>query len=230
MSLDSHDDNQLQSAFANAGRHPGQFPVTIETPRLILREHEPSDAKRILEISRTPGFFYYCFDGTPEKVEEFLKEAERTQKPDPKTGMRENHMMAVIVKDTGELIGHACIQRVDYVEGVDYEPNYFIDPAHQGAGYGPEALCNMIDFAFRELGQTALTSTQHPDNTKAIALAERHYGFKNIGEVEIDTVVGKQPRLLSMTTAEDFYAIRANDKRPMFLRSLAPQGPASGPT
>jgi RimJ/RimL family protein N-acetyltransferase len=228
MSLESQPHNQLQSTFTNnAGRIAAHFPVTIETPRLILREHEPADVDRILEISRAPDFFYYCFDGTREKAEDFIREALRTQEADPATGMRENHMMAVVLKETGKVIGHACIQRADYVPGIDYEPNYFIDPAEQGKGYGPEALCNMIDFAFTALGQTALTSTQHPGNLKAIALAEKLYGFRNIGEVQIDTVAGRQPRLLSQTTAGDFYALRAHDKRPMFLHS--PPAPSTAP-
>ncbi len=192
----------------------------IETPRLILREHRLDDVQRIYEISCQPGFVYYRLDGTREAAEMLVRDAIKKQEGDMETGRRDHFLVAVVLKDTsasGTVIGQALIQRADHLPEVKYEPGYFIDPIHQGKGYGPEALCNMIDFAFNELQQDRLTSTQHPDNHKAISLAERYYGYRTIGEIEIDTVHGPEPRLLSVTTSADFYRLRNDDHDQMFL-------------
>ena len=67
---------------ANAGPLPakGAYPVTIETPRLILREIDPADAPAILAITQKPGFHYYCFDGTQNTVDAFIQSAIDTRK------------------------------------------------------------------------------------------------------------------------------------------------------
>lgn len=216
----------LRSDFFRAANASGTPAIYIETPRLILREHEAADVDRIHQISNQPGFFYYCFDGSRQKAQDFVDEALRTQSLNPATGMRDNYTVAVVKKDTNELIGHACIERANYIPGVDYEPNYFLDPAHQGGGLGQETLINIVNFAFAGLNLPAMTSTQHPNNTVALHVAQTKIGFKNIAcsNVQIQTAAGPQPRLLSIVWPKDFYSLRKNDKM-QFISQPAPTSP-----
>lgn len=201
--------------------------IKIETPRLVLREFEPEDIDRIHEISSMPGFFYYCFDGTREKSAEFVQSAIDSQKPDMKTGKRENVLLAVALKDTGHLVGHVSIEAVDHRPGVDdYEINFFTDPAVQKKGYGREAAVNMMRYGFEDMGLDDYIVTIHPKNapSQRVAITE---GYVKVGETKIMTSKGEQPRDMLVLTKEAFYNQRARDKRPMF--EPAPSGPQSGP-
>ncbi len=193
--------------------------ITMETPRLILREHKPEDITRIHEISQCEGFDYYCLDGTREKAEEFIKEAKRTQKPDPKEGRRQNHMLAITMKDTGEVIGHTCLERVHYVDGADYEVNFFVDPACQNKGYGLEAILNLTHYAFETYDLKTITVTTRPDNKPSQHLIEKE-GYTKIASITMDTVNGPEPRELFILQKATFYEKRAQDKRPILLSQV----------
>jgi RimJ/RimL family protein N-acetyltransferase len=199
-------------------------PIRMETPRLIMREHTPADAEKLHAMTSKPGFKYYCFDGSREKVDAFLKESVRTQKPDPQSGMRDNHMLALEDKTTGVLVGHVCLERVHYHKGLNYEINFFVDPAHQNKGYGREAAVNMMHYGFNDLGLYAYTVTIHPQNgpSRHVAMTE---GYQKIADISIDTVHGEEPRDLYVLTKDVFYALRQKDKRPMILNYTPPAPP-----
>jgi RimJ/RimL family protein N-acetyltransferase len=197
----------------------GAYPVTIETPRLILREIEKSDAPAILAITQKPGFHYYCFDGTQNTVDAFIQSAIDTRKTNP-DGMRDEIMLAVTLKDTGELIGHVALQRVSHVPGYPFDANFFIDPDKQNKGYGREALINMKHYGYEKLDQKGYTITVHPDNhaSQHVFLSE---GYGHIKDTFISTVNGKEPRMLLFQSKDQFYKQRALDKRPLLLPKAA---------
>lgn len=202
--------------------------LNIETPRLILREHEASDLDTIYKISQTDGFDYFCFDGTKEKAEDFIKEAKRTQKLDPKTGKRPNHMLAIVIKDTGELIGHTCMEAVNYVNGADYEVNFFVDPKYQNKGYGLEAILNLTDYAFQEYKLPIITVTVHPDNGPSRHLIVKE-GYKKVDDITMETANGPEPRELFILERDTFYERRQQDKRPILLSQIDKATPPKAP-
>lgn len=221
--------SNLPNQFSNSADPAKQHLITMETPRLLLREHVMADAGRIRDISKTPGFIYYCLDGTMKKARDFIHEATRTQKPDPATGRRENHMLAIVLKDTGEVIGHTCLETVPYVEEAPYEVNFFIDPQYQSKGYGLEAILNLMHYGFQHYGLKAMMATTHPDNGPSRHLIVKE-GYIQINTIEMDTVNGKEPRHLFILARETFYDRRSKDKRPILLNNPAqPSSPASAP-
>ena len=172
---------RLKSSF------PGSHDLTIETPRLILREIELSDKKKLLEITNVPGFEHYCFDGSEEKVDDFLKKCLVNRKPNPKTGKRDYFMLAITDKETGEFLGCTSLEHKSFVKGADYEVNFFVDQRKQSKGYGREAIVNLMDYAFVQMKQKALNVTIEPDNKNSLATALTQ-GYKDTGSVvEIDT-------------------------------------------
>lgn len=194
-------------------------PITIETPRLLLREHQASDVDAIYNISKQDGFVYFCFDGTRKAAEDFIKEAKRTTKVDPKTGFRPNHMLAITLKDTGEVIGHTCMEAVNYLKGADFEVNFFVDPKYQNKGYGLEAILNLTDYGFKEFGLDTLTVTVHPNNGPSRHLIVKE-GYQKVDDITMKTINGPEPRELFVLQKETFYEMRKQDKRPILLSQV----------
>ena len=216
--------SNLPNQFSNSADPAKAHLITMETPRLMLREHVMADAVRMNEIAQTPGFVYYCLDGTMQKAEDFIREAIRTQTPDPATGRRENHMLAIVMKDTGEVIGHTCLEKVPYVEEAPYEVNFFIDPKYQSKGYGLEAILNLMHYGFQQYGLKAMMATTHPNNGPSRHLIVKE-GYIQIANIDMDTVNGKEPRHLFILARETFYDKRSKDTRPILLNN--PMQPAA---
>ena len=190
--------------------------IHIETPRLVLREHKPEDLGRILEMTSKPGFYYYCFDGTKEKVDAFLKKSIDSRLPDPHTKKREDVMLAIEIKGTGELVGHVSIEKMFYLGNKAYEINFFVDPACQNKGYGREAAVNLMRFGLEDLEMPGYTVTAHPENgaSKHVIYTE---GYVKIGDTTMETTNGVEPREVFLLTKDAFYKVREKDKKPMLL-------------
>lgn len=212
--------NQAFSSSASAAHQP----IEIETPRLMLREHKSTDVDRIHEITSAPGFFYFCFDGSREKAVDFIDEAIRTQTPDPVEGRRANHMLAIYLKDTGELVGHTCMERVHYVNGADYEVNFFVDPKYQNKGYGIEAILNLTDWGYRTYNLPSMTVTVDPSNGPSRHLIVKE-GYRKVSDITMKTTRGVEPRELFIMTQAEFYQSRARDTRPILLSQVGKINP-----
>lgn len=171
----------LKSAFPG-----GSHDIRIETPRLILREIELGDRKKLLEITNVPGFSHYCFDGSEEKVDDFLTKCLTNRKPNPKTSKRDYIMLAITDRVTGEFLGCTSLEQKTFIKGCDYEINFFVDVRKQSKGYGREGLMNLTDYAFDKMKQKALNVTIEPDNKNSLAVAYTQ-GYKAAGSVDIDT-------------------------------------------
>ena len=190
--------------------------ITIETPRLVLREHRPEDLDRLVEMTSKPGFFYYCFDGTKEKVQAFLKKCIDSRLADPHSKKREDIMLAIELKETGELVGHVSIEKMFYLNQKAYEINFFVDPACQNKGYGREAAVNLMRYGLEDLKLPGYTVTAHPENaaSKHVIYTE---GYVKIGDTSMETTNGIEPREVFLLTGEAFYKVREKDKKPMLL-------------
>ncbi|PJB70951.1 MAG: hypothetical protein CO093_06440 [Alphaproteobacteria bacterium CG_4_9_14_3_um_filter_47_13] len=220
--------NSSRKSFNSAGTALNKlFPLTIETPRLIIREITSGDKNSFRSIINHPGFYYYCFDGTEEKLDNFIKLSQKTQKINPLKNLRDDFMLAVVLKDTKELIGHAALLNItEYklpIQGIDYEAAYFIDVNQRGKGYGPEALINMMHYGFCQLDLPGYGSMQELDNLTAINLAEKVLGFKKVDECMGATTQGIKKHQVCIVTPDDFYTLRKKDKRPYILPHLMPE-------
>lgn len=197
---------------------PGAGEITIETPRLILREIEASDAKKILEISNVPGFSHYCFDGSKEKVDAFLKKCLDGRKPDPQIGLRAYIMLAITDKVSGEFIGCVSLEHKSFVKDVDYEVNFFVDSRVQNKGFGREAAVNIMNYAFSEMKLPAINVTIEPDNVPSLRVAYTE-GYVDTGkEVDIKTpCFGTRKFKVLLLDKDVFLEQRKKDNRPMLL-------------
>ena len=164
--------------------------ITLETERLILRQFEDGDISAIFEIMRKPEVMYAWEHGfILEETQDWLTRQKARYQQD---GIG---YMAVILKETGVLIGQAGLLK----SKIDVQPvteiGYIFDNAYWGKGYATEAAKVLVNAAFDTLGIDKLYCTMRPENLPSVKVAERS-GFRHIGEY-IKTYNGiKMPHLI----------------------------------
>ena len=78
---------------------------------------------------------------------------------------------AVELKDTGEVIGEACIVN-SFSDPQILEIGYIIDNHYWRKGYGREVCQGLIDYGFKKLGVKRLVARMYADNTASVMLSE----------------------------------------------------------
>lgn len=86
---------------------------------------------------------------------------------------------SVVVKDTGDLIGHTTLSGAS-LPARSAEFAIMIGPDHVGRGYGTEAAELMVSYGFRELGLNRIGLSVWAYNTRAIRSYEK-VGFQREG-------------------------------------------------
>jgi aminoglycoside 6'-N-acetyltransferase len=143
--------------------------VNLHGPRVVLRRATEDDLPRLLEILAEPEIARFW--PTPEDIHDLLT-------GDDPDGV-ERITTFVIMKD-GESIG--------WIGGWEkLDPDYrhagidlFVASAHQGRGYGPEAVRLVCSWLFQERGHHRITIDPAAENVRAIAAYEK-VGFKRVG-------------------------------------------------
>jgi ribosomal-protein-alanine N-acetyltransferase len=143
---------------------------TPQTPRLILRKFTPSDFERFAELMANPDVTLFSGKGVLARDEaaalfERLLAPARVGKPS---------QFAVIVRESGLLIGYCgfFLQIVDEV--VELEIGYRLHPDYWGRGLATEAARAVRDHAFAELEVERVISIIHPDNLRSQRVAEKN--------------------------------------------------------
>lgn len=118
----------------------------IETERLILRRIEEGDAALQFAVLNTPAVME-CLGGVKELHEIEAKHA----KSMAWFAQHGFGFMMMIEKDTGELVGHAGLKRVDNENASnqgDYEIGWLVREDRWRRGYAMEAMRAVVDWAF----------------------------------------------------------------------------------
>ena len=137
-----------------------RFP-TLETDRLILREHTLSDAKTWFELRHNPDVMRYIDRDSPkdiEEVEDYIKGL--------MSGFEQGESMgwAIALKDNPQqMIGNVVFWRMDF-PNYRAEIGYLIDPAYWRKGLVSEALAAIIAFAFEEMKLHSIEANINPLN------------------------------------------------------------------
>lgn len=120
--------------------------IVIETERLILRRIEEGDAALQFAVLNTPAVME-CLGGVKELHEIEAKHA----KSMAWFAQHGFGFMMMIEKDTGELVGHAGLKRVDNENAPnqgDYEIGWLVREDRWRRGYAMEAMRAVVDWAF----------------------------------------------------------------------------------
>lgn len=122
--------------------------MRLETERLILRPVELDDAPALFAIMNDPDVTANLLLPHPYPEEKILPWIESNREA---LQQRERFVTAVVLKDTGELIGVCAFYRVSW-EHMKAELIYWLGKAFWGKGYMTEAAQRMLKFGFEELG------------------------------------------------------------------------------
>jgi len=139
--------------------------LILETPRLLLRPLELSDAEALFELNKNPEVHKYLWQ-TPEKeIEESIKVIEYVNRQ-----YAENNIgrFATILKETGEFIGWTGIKFVnDHVENGNsnfYDYGYRLAEGFWGKGYATEATKIWLDYGFNQMNIDKINAYTHAEN------------------------------------------------------------------
>ena len=156
----------------------------IETERILLRPFCIKDIERFAKICANPNVMRYIGDGKPvsrnviaEKIPEWIELYEK----------QKYGLMALVMKDTDELIGfcgfiHQTVDEVEYIE-----LGYRLDEAYWGKGIATEVAVAVRDYAFNVLEIPMLISIINHQNDASKHVAKKvgmrlmkQTNFKNV--------------------------------------------------
>ncbi len=152
-----------------------RLPVTpslpIETDRLVLRQFDVDDLESLLIFHGDDEAVRYVPYEPRDRV---ALEPVLARKIAGVTLQEENDRLelAVIRKDTGELIGDVLLALRAPEHGT-LEVGYIFSPAHAGQGFATEAVRALLDLAFGELGARRVVARVDTRNAASMALLRR---------------------------------------------------------
>lgn len=166
----------------------------IETERLILKPQTMQEQKRLWEILMIPEV-NKVYLTTPAKFRDKLKDWSK-QEPfyeEKISHANDNDVFewSIFLKDTNE-----CIGKIDYHEysKEDNEINdlsirgvgWYIDPIHQGKGYGTEAAKHTLKYMFEEVQITKIITGAAIDNPASWKIMDR-LGYTKLPQTKLVT-------------------------------------------
>lgn len=145
----------------------------IETERLLLRPIDPEgDLDAMLAYRSREDVCAYIppVPATRESLATFLSDPEKIRSTLDEPGQA--MLLAVIVRDTGELIGDTLLfwRSAEHRSG---EIGYVFNPDHHGHGYATEAARAMLGVAFDGLGLHRVIARVDAENPKSAAVLRR---------------------------------------------------------
>lgn len=166
----------------------------IETERLILKPQTMQEQKRLWEILMIPEV-NKVYLTTPAKFRDKLKDWSK-QEPfyeEKISHANDNDVFewSIFLKDTNE-----CIGKIDYHEysKEDNEINdlsirgvgWYIDPIHQGKGYGTEAAKHTLKYMFEEVEISKIITGAAIDNPASWKIMDR-LGYQKLPQTKLVT-------------------------------------------
>ncbi|MDQ3693464.1 MAG: GNAT family N-acetyltransferase [Chloroflexota bacterium] len=158
---------------------PGPKNAILVSDRLALRLTEPEDAKLIAKLIRAetePGWGRGRWLLSPLHIEHWIEE---DTKDDPPGAI----FLAVIRRESGELIGEVELTGIDWFNRTAETGSVIYHPALRGQGIGSEAKHLLLEYAFDHLGLHMLKSFVWSFNTRSQA-ALRKQGYRDAGRMQ----------------------------------------------
>lgn len=171
----------------------------IETPRLLLREMTPADRPDLCMILQDKEVMY-AYNG-PFSDEEVNGWLERQTGRYREWGYG---LWAVVLKQTGEMIGQCGVTRQLWNGEEMLEVGYLFRHSHLHQGYATEAARACMEYAFNVLGASEVCSIIRDNNIPSQRVALRN-GMRKAEGVMVKHYRGAEmPHWLYLTTREEF--------------------------
>ncbi len=167
--------------------------VTLETPRLTLREFAEGDAEAIQVYAGDPEVTRFTSWGpnTPETTAAVLASWLSDQKVSPRTECT----LAIVRKEDGILIGGVGFGMTDWNSGMA-NFGYVLQRSAWGKGYATEASRAVMDWALNELGLRRLIAHCEPAHAASLSILKK-LGFFQDAAVSLPRMNGEMRSYLT---------------------------------
>ena len=165
--------------------------LTIDCGEILLREFRVLDAEAIAEISNMPEVSAFLPDWKASKKQRlhWLKEYEVPANAEFLKAVPtvSGHMLklAIVHKESGNLIGWCCSGIKDELPEPNREIMYAVSPTYQKRGYATRAAKGLIAYLFANTDVELLNAIARIENSSSITVIEKS-GFTPIGEIDIE--------------------------------------------
>jgi len=156
----------------------------IETERLLIRKFIPTDGIALFEYLSLPEI--YRFEpGEPISMGEAMQLAVERAEGD--------NFLAVVLKESGKLIGHLYFEQRQPPEFRTWELGYIFNPKYQRMGYGSEAAAALVKYAFAKYHPHRIMARCDQNNPASWKLLEkvgfiREGAFKQVAYFRLNEV------------------------------------------
>ena len=139
--------------------------LILETPRLLIRPFELSDAEDMFEMDKNPEVHKYLWQTPTKTIDETIKIIAYIQKQ-----YAENNIgrFATILKETGEFIGWTGIKYInDHIENGNsnfYDYGYRLSEKFWNKGFATEASMAWLDYGFNSMKIDKMNAYTHFEN------------------------------------------------------------------
>ena len=154
--------------------------ITLQTPRLILRQITIDDAPLILELNSDPEIVKYVHEPTLKTVEQAEEIITSIILPQYKNNLGR---WAIITKDNNDFIGWCGLKYRPEMDEIDL--GYRLVQKAWGKGFATEAAAKTLEYGFRTLNIKLITGRAHIENLASIKVLEK-IGMDFIGEGMVD--------------------------------------------
>ena len=176
--------------------------MKLETERLVLREWEESDAQSLYEYAKDPDIGPIAGWNVHKSVDESREII--------KTFFSKPHTFAVCLKSDNKAIG--CVglklgEDTDMTEAPDEcELGYWIGKPFWGQGLIPEAVREILRYAFEDLGMSAVWCGYYDGHEKSKRVQQKCgfvYQFTSY-DVDVPLLNEKRTGHVSLLTKQDW--------------------------
>ena len=143
--------------------------MRLETPRLVIRSFEPTDAAGMLAVFGDPEVRRYLPPFTDPTLETMQQSVARRMAMEAQNG---HGLWAVERKDTGELIGDCGLMLVEGT-GPEVEIAYHYRQRAWGQGFGTEAAIACLAHGFGPIGLARVIAICFPENVGSWRVMEK---------------------------------------------------------
>jgi RimJ/RimL family protein N-acetyltransferase len=136
----------------------------IHTSRLLIRQFTEQDYKSLFEYLSNPSIYIYE-PGEPISLEAAREIAKKRS--------QNNDFWAVILNNTGELVGHIFFKQTEPAEFLTWELGYIFNPVFQNKGYATESSNALIPYGFKHWGIHKVVANCNPENIASWRVLEK---------------------------------------------------------
>lgn len=185
---------------------PTPAPIRLETPRLLLREHQPEDWQAIYAFESDPENARYL-DQQPRseiEVQVLLPQVIAWRYAHPRL-----HYAFAMVRRTDQALIGWCTLHLRGRQLDAGEIGYALRRDCWGQGYATETARALLRFGFEELGLHRISAECHPDNTGSWRVMEKA-GMRREGLLRQNcTIRGEWTDTLVYAMVADEWAARS---------------------